>query len=260
MRRTTKSAEVAALRGDRQVDDYYYGARSATLEIEYVMRNTAFDELFAMHYFGSWSGGILNPGTTFKSATFELMHTDIGVYELLVGAVSKSLTFSVGEDGYVRCKQSFIGRVYSVSSSSVDASPTAADLSAVARLDGGASAVAIGFVTDNRVTAFEATLENSLTETWGVRDRTTLDICAGRLKVTGSITALFENSTRITQFLNETAQGVSLVSPRGSQTFNAIFAGAKFTAVEEPVESEGPVLQKISFQALGAPSTFLLVT
>jgi hypothetical protein len=260
IRRDTKSADVQVLRGDRQVEDYYYGARTAFLDIEYVLRGAVFDYLLQMALFGTLGSPVastIRGGVVRKSATFEVMHTDIGQYETIVGAMCTSWTLTIGEDGYLRCKQSFVGKTYGLTGTSLDATPDAASLANIYRvttvlLDSAPVAACVGV---------EVGVDNRLQPVWPVTSRDPVDIFDGRAKVAGSLSVLFEDAANLTRFLAETDTQVVVVAPAATRTLTLLLPRAKLTSAESPVDGEQAVVEKFGFQALydGSVSTSIQI-
>ena len=249
IRRDTKSADVQVLRGDRQVEDYYYGARTAFLDIEYVLRGTVFDYLLQMALFGTLGTPVANTircGTVRKSATFEVMHTDIGQYETIVGAMCTSWGLMIGEDGYLRCKQSFVGKTYGLTGTSLDAMPDAASLANIYRT----SLVLVNSVVVPACVGVEINVENSVTPAWPVTARDPINLFDGRAKVTGSLSVLFEDAANLTRFLDETETPITINAPALTRTAAISMFRAKLTSAESPVSGEQGVVEKFGFQAL----------
>lgn len=248
MRRETGEYAVPTLRGDRQVDTYLHGDQSARLDIEFVLRRADFLDILAMALWGSWASNVLAGGTTRKSATFELMHTDIGRYQQLVGGVCESLTIAAQNAGPLMCKASFVGRTYGLSSTSLDSTPTPAALHAPYvhngqdLLDGG---------TPIKATRWDLTIQNNLLDPRIVSSRIPADIGGGRQKVTFSIDALFENATLANKFLNESNLIPTFAAvDAAAKGFYASIGQARLLSEEASVEGEGVVTQKFKAQAL----------
>ena len=249
IRRDTKSADVQVLRGDRQVEDYYYGARTAFLDIEYVLRGTVFDYLLQMALFGTLGSPVANTikgGVVRKSATFEVMHTDIGQYETIVGAMCTSWGLMIGEDGYLRCKQSFVGKTYGLTGTSLDATPDAASLANIYRvaavlIDGAPVAACVGL---------EVGVDNRLQPVWPVTSRDPVELFDGRAKVSGALSVLFESAANLTRFLDETATQVTVVAPAATRSLSLLLPRTKLTSAESPVDGEQAVVEKFGYQAL----------
>lgn len=248
IKQAAKSSNVETLRGDRQVEDYFYGARQATLDIDYILRGEEFNALWEMAFFGTEAAGEIVGGVTRKSATFELMHTDIGQYEVIRGAMCTSLTITIGEDGYLRCKQSFIGKTYGISGTSLDATPDAANLAGIQRM---AAAPQLNGANLPGCVGVELMIENNLEALWPVYSRDPAHLFDGRQRVTWKLSILKEDATQLSQFLGETSLTNMIVTGAGSVASVVLTSfNLKSKNWEAPIDGEKGIVQKVELIAL----------
>lgn len=272
MYRTTAESNDKVIRSDRQVVSWYGGARESMLEVEFPLRAVAFNDILSMALWCADQPS--NPytylgGTTPLSATFELMHTDISVYEKLLGGMCDSLTLSAPDANIVNCKATFRGSAYSISGTSLDGAPTnpTAEDPITTISYSAANTVVSTLASTLKVSAFEIKIENNLEDVRIVTRHSSQGVVSGRQKVSGSITVPFETATLMAAFNAETADGLTFtfrdaVSPV-TRSFVVTLPNVKYSAAEAPVDGEGLIEVKLPFTALydsGIGSSIQIVT
>lgn len=104
----------------------------------------------------------------------------------------------------------------------------------------------IGIITEVQLKA-----ENGQEARFVVGSKQTLQPSIARGKVTGQVTAYFEDSTMLEKFINETTSGIefSLPDPDGG-TYWFYMPRVKYTGGQPDVAGEGPITLSMPFQAL----------
>ncbi|MDP2322572.1 MAG: phage tail tube protein [Gammaproteobacteria bacterium] len=249
MWRTVGERDAKLIRADRQVPNYFGGARLGNLELEFPHTVGVYADLYKLAFFDA-TGPVFTIGTTPLFSTFELGHLDIGQYETLVGAMCKSITWSCQGYDFFRVKMALIGLQYALNSASLDDTPTPASTTAPRTTNGMVfnwwDAINYGGTQRTlKLSGFEITLDNNLDTIQLVNTRQVSGVVPGRAKVTGSFNVPFEDNFLMDAFNNETKCSFGLIFGSG----NLKCASLKFTSSETPVDKEGALFTKLNWQA-----------
>lgn len=243
--------ESAEIRSDRQVNVSRHGQKSVTGDIEVEFRPLDYDELLEGALFGDFdSSNELRLGTTFKSFTFEDAALDIDEYRVFTGCAINTFSMSVQPNQMVTATFGIIGAgADAVASSSIDASPTAIQSdtpfdggSGIGSIKEGGSAIAI-------VSGLEFNIDNAVNPAYVVGSATAPQMEYGRGRVTGTLTAYFENETLLNKFINETESSLQFTLD-GSTDYIFDFPRIKYSGGDIPLNSEQSRLITMPFIAL----------
>lgn len=240
--------ESAEIRSDRQIAYLLHGQKTVAGDIETELSYGAFDDLLAALMQSSWSSDVLKAGASQPSFTFERAFADIGQYQVLTGCVIDKLRLSVRPDRLITGKFSVIGKSSSLSSSTLDAAPTAAAAndpmdSFSGSLEEGGSAIGI-------VAGLDLTIDNGLAQAFVIGDAEAASLLAGQSRITGEIVTYFEDAALLTKFAGATESSLSLTcsGAGGSLTFD--LPRIVYTGAENPALGAGPITLSLPFTAL----------
>lgn len=238
--------ESKEIRSDRMVTDVRLGVGEigGDLDFELVMGNL--DDLLESAFFGAWTTNVLVNGVTRKSFSIEKGFTDIDQYHLMKGCVVDKLSLSMKPGGMVTGKLTFKGMSMAVAATPQDASPTAATTNLPMSCYEGA--LLEGGTTVAVVTAVDLNLENNLEVVKVLCTTTPIDIVAGRSRVSGTITAIFQDNAMLAKFLAETPSTLA-VTCGTTKTYKFEIPNLKYTGGKVDVNTEG--LLTISMPFLG---------
>ncbi len=241
------------VRPDSQVYDMRHGVRRVAGNIQGELSTTTYDDLFAAALRGSWALNKLIPGTTQRSFTVEQVYPDIDVSETFLGCRVSDIAVSLPPNGMATVNVGLQGvnmAVSSLASSPVFASPVAATQTGL--LAGVNGALTINSVASAIVTSLDFTIQNNLSSTAVVGSVTVPEIFYGRLVVTGTLSAYFENVTMLNYFLNETEIGIeaTLNDANGTNSLKFKMGRVKLMGANKTVGPDGGVILQSPFQAL----------
>lgn len=245
--------ESAEIRSDRQIDIYRHGASKIEGEIDVDFRADDYDDFLESVMFNTFdSDAILRVGTTMKHFSLEDASLDIAQYRLFTGCTANKLSMSVKNNSIVTANFGFIGKNMTVSGSSADASPT--DSSGNQPYDGNTftSSVKEGGVSTAIVSSIEFTLENGITPAFVIGATTTPELGYGRCRVTGTVTAYYQDTTALNKFINETESELEFTLDDGvsGNAYRFWFPRVKYNGGDVPVQNESHRMITLPFIAL----------
>lgn len=240
--------ETAEIRTDRQIAYLLHGQKTVAGNIDFELSYGAFDDLLAGLMQADWSSDVLKAGTSQPSFTFERGFSDITQYQVLTGCVIDRLRLNVRPDRLISGTFGVIGKSSAISSSSLDASPTAATAndpmdSFSGSLEEGGSSIGI-------VVGLQLTIDNALEQAFVIGEDEVSSLLAGQSRITGEITTYFEDAALLTKFAARTESSLTLTcsGDGGSLEFN--LPRIVYTGAENPALGAGPITLSLPFTAL----------
>lgn len=244
-----ETLESAEIRSDRQIAESRHGNRQIGGDIAVELRADDVDDLLESAFFNAFTtAGVLKVGTTPQYMTIEDRATDINQYRVFTGCACSSASFSIAPNQMATTTFTMIGKDMEISGTSLDSSPTAVSGndpfdSYSGTITEGGSAIAI-------VTSLEFTIENGMNPTFVVGSATTPQLEYGRARVTGTLTAYFQDATLINKFISETASSLVFALTDGTNTYTFTFPSIKYNGAEVPTDGEGSRTISMPFIAL----------
>lgn len=243
--------ESGEIRSDRQVAVSRHGNRSAAGDIVAEFRADDYDALLESALFGAFTTGVLKLGITPKYFTFEDGALDINQYRPFRGMSVNTLDMTIEPDKIVMCTFGMIGKDQgTISGTSLDSTPTAD--TGNAPFDSFS-----GTITENGspiaiVTSLKFKVENSLAPTFVIGSQSTPQLEYGRGKVSGELTAYYQDAVILNKFGNETVTDItfSLTDGLTGNTYTFDFPKVKINGGDVPLESEQSRIITVPFQAL----------
>lgn len=189
-------------------------------------------------------------GVTRRSFTIERFFADIIQYHRFTGCNFNTLSLSVAPNAMVTGVFGVVGKGMSTDSSIISgatynaATTTSPFDSFTGTINEAQTAIAV-------VTGLNLSLDNGMTPLFVVGSPETLEPSIARSNLTGSLTALFENSTLLDKFINETESSISfsLVDTAGNSYIFTI-PRIKYSTGQPDVADEGVISITFDFQAL----------
>ena len=241
--------ESAEIRSDRQVNVFRHGNKSVAGSLEVEFRPIDYDELLEGALFGDFdSANELRLGTTFKSFSFEDGALDINQYRVFSGCAINSMSMSIQPNQIVTATFDVLGAgAATVSGTSIDATPT--EVTSDTPFDSFSGTIQEGGSTIAIVSSLEFTVDNSLNLPFVVGSDTAPQMEFGRGRVTGTITAYFENATLLNKFINETESSLKFTLD-GTTDYIFDFPRVKYNGGDIPLDNEQSRLVTLPFVAL----------
>lgn len=244
-----ESIESGEIRSDRQVNVFRHGNKSVAGSMEVEFRPIDYDELLEGALFGDFdSANELRLGTTFKSFSFEDGALDINQYRVFNGCAINSMSMSLQPNQMVTASFDILGSgADAVSGTSIDATPTAA--TSDTPFDSFSGSIKEGGSTIAIVSGLEFTVDNSLALAYVIGTDTAPQMESGRGRVTGTLTAYFEDETLLNKFINETESSLQFTLD-GTTDYIFDFPRVKYNGGDIPLDNEQSRLVTLPFVAL----------
>ena len=197
----------------------------------------------------------LSAGTSAHSFTLERSFAGLSVdqYHRFTGCMVNSLSLQLNPEAVVSGSLALVGMAASTATASlgtVSPAPTHPPFDAFSgSLSEGGGQLAV-------VTGVELALENGIAPAYVIGSDSASDLVEGRCRITGTLSAFFQDSTLLDKFIDETETSllVRLEDNRSGSSHGNLYQihlpRIKFTQGSIPVNDEGPVIISLPFQAL----------
>jgi hypothetical protein len=248
--------EDAGIYPDEQIRDIRLGDKSVSGDMAADLRKTDFDPFLESVMRSSFSGNTLKVGGTPKFFTFEHGSLDIDQYQVYTGVTVNTLAISAsaGDISPIGASCCLVG-----SDMLPISAPTGADTLVPAgnnpRFDhyagnGVRLADSGGVLADVCMTSFELNIDRGYETRYCIGDNASKAYIAGMAKVTGSMTAYFENANLMNRFINETNTALQLEVGVGSDLMRFLLPRVKFLSATNALSGNtGAKLVEISWEA-----------
>lgn len=243
----------ATAREDGQIEESVHGNHRTPGNVDFELFYGSHDDFLAAVLRGSWATNTLKAGTAHSYFSIERRLTSISKYALFTGCVVDSMQIQMNQsaDGlFVTGSCGILGRTMTVSGTSLG---TPADPSGAAdtpfkafagSITEGGSAIGI-------LTGITLDIQNGGAMRPVVASHLSDEPSRGRLNITGTITAFFENTTLLEKFINETES--ALVMNLADAAGNALAINLpriKYNAGDFPRQGDGDIILNLPFRAL----------
>lgn len=207
------------IRSDRQTTDLVQVSADVSGDVNFELSQIAFEDLMEMALCGTWSAptagvSTLKNGTTLRSATLQKIFNDAtaATYLNMLGCRigSFDLDFQTGQ--ILTGKFSVMGLSATVSESQIAgatsvAAPTKTVLNAVSNV---ISVKEDGVTSTSFFNKLSLSLNNNLRAQRAISHLGAVGIALGKIDLTGSVEAYFENKTLLDKYLNATSFSLAL--------------------------------------------------
>ena len=251
------------LRSDRQISDYRQGTYQVSGDMGIEFSFAEFDDILAASVGGNWEDAAdasgkkhLVAGTTETSFTIEQEYLKLtgDKFERFTGMKVNTLSLSVPVNGMVTGTVGFVGADANWAASPLDTTPT--DSFAYSPFDGLQGQLLEGGVQNAVVTAVELSIDNGMEAQYVLYQKAAGAITEGRINITGTVSAMFENVAMLNKFLKEQESSIALTFGDGvNQSYTLTLPRIKYTGGDKSVDGEGVIALSMPFQALLDPAT-----
>jgi hypothetical protein len=258
--------ESEELRSDRQIADFRLGSNQVGGDITFEMSYGSFDTILESALMGIWevdqpSAGIdrLRVGVERKPFSFLRHFSDIlsadKPFYLYTGCEISTLSLAISANSMITGSMSILGSGQTISIAA-PAGATYPPVSTTIPLDAFTGSLKENDITIAVITEIALTLENGLEPRFVVGSKNTIEPKTGRARLSGSVTAYFENSTLVEKFINETESSLEFELPDAAgnlQTY--VIPRIVYTGGKPDVTDEGSIMLTMPFQALLDPAS-----
>ncbi|WP_289107205.1 phage tail tube protein [uncultured Bilophila sp.] len=172
-------------------------------------------------------------------------------YHLLTGCEYNTLNLQVTTEAIVQATFGIVGKGLALLAAA-PAGATFADPTTTAPMDSFTGELVEGGKTISVVTEIQLTIENGISPKYVVGSKETIRPSIGRCKVTGQVSAYFEDSYLLEKFINEASSSLvfTLTDGEAGNSMKFTIPKIKYTGGQPDVGDEGPITLSMPFQAL----------
>lgn len=245
--------ESQELRGDRQKSAVRLGAHKVAGDIPIEFSYTSYDTVLQALLGGTWTQDVLKAGTTRRSFCLEQTIDDMDVgakkYLRAVGWEWDKLTLKAPTNGMITGSLSGMGQSLTPNAAEI-ASSTYAEAETTPPFDAFTGTITDGTNPVALVTEINLSIENGLSPRFVWNSPYTLRPSIGTLKITGQVSAWFDNTTLFEAFIDETEWQLvlSLVDKLGN-TLEINLPALTFTSGSHNVSGAGAIPINLDFEA-----------
>lgn len=237
------------IRRDAQISDLRHGVKQANGDIGIELSYGAFDEFLAALVRGEWEDNVLVAGIDMPTFTIERVFSDIDQYETFTGCAINTLNLQIQTNAMITGTFGIVGRGanFTDGPTATESIPSPAN----PPLDGFTGTLKEGGVPIGVVTSISISCDNSIQPANVLGSDEAAALVPGRINITGSMSAYFENLELLNKFLHETESELEIIlGDGGPGSYILTLPRIKYTGGSNPVDGEGPIMLDMPFQAL----------
>lgn len=248
------------LRDDRNQTDLRHGTRSVGGEIVSELSFGSLDDQLEALLCGTWDNDVLVNGVVRRSFSLFRNFKDIDSSKLpyftYVGCEYNTMTLSISTESIVTVNFGIVGANQLEPSATVPTGATFVDPLTTEPMDSFSGSIKEGGVESAVVTEVELSIENGIAPRYVVGSKKSIKQSIGKFKVSGTLTAYFEDATLIGKYLREEASSLEITVTDGmpDNQYTFLLPKIKFTGGQPDVGGEGPITLSMPFTASYDPS------
>lgn len=245
--RDTMASEEA--RSDYEVSEARSLADKVNGSIGFELSYGEYDPLFAAVMRGSWATNVLKNGVLRPSFTFEEQLLDISKYAVATGMMLDGMSLSLKANSIITGSFSLVGSGKTYGTTPLDATITASQDNAP--MDAFSGVMKAGGTEVSVITGIDLNIANGLSANFVLGRKTAHSQNYSKRKVTGKLTALFEDLTLLDLFLADAYSSVEVTMGNGTaKSYKLLLPKVKYTSGGHPQQGDGPIILNMDFQAV----------
>jgi hypothetical protein len=251
---TKGTIESEIIQANRQIVDVRHGNRQVGGEISGELIYGAFDDMLEAVFCGTWTANALIPGVTRRSYSMLRQYTDLlpaaNPCHLFLGCEFNTLQFALAPETMLKLTFGVVGRAVMIGGTP----PVGAVFTPAATLkpfDSFTGALTVDTLPVAYVTELTLTIENGLEPRFAVFSDLMNRPKIGRTRVTGTLTAYFEDSAMLVAFNNAVKRALAFtVSDLGGNDYIFTLPSILLTGGGVDVAGEDDITISIPFSAI----------
>ena len=249
---TRDAIESECLSADRQVKDVRNGNKQSGGGIDSELTYGESDDFLEAALMGTWTADVLKAGVIRRSFTVERGFNGIDVpeYHRSTGIEVTGFDFSVSPNSLATITYNCIGKGLDPSISQV-AGSTYSPATGNVPFDSFTGSVLEGGVASGVVTQIDMSLDNGMEPAFVLFDTETIRPTDGKSRITGTLTAYYEDRSLYQKFINGTNSSLrfTVIDPDGN-SYQFDLPNVKYTGGNPDVSGDGPVSIALEFSAI----------
>lgn len=248
------SLQSKELRSDRQISDLRHGVPNINGSIGFELSYGEYDSLIAAALSGAWDKDKLVAGVTVPYFSFERHFADIGQYELFNGCAVNKMSLDLKTNAMVTGSFDIVGKSATFGTTSAAVTNVASKTNAP--LDCFSGSVKEGGAPIAVITGVSLAVNNSISPALVIGSKSAASLVPGRLDITGTVSAFFENMTLLNKFKDEIVSTLEItLGAGGPGSYIIKLPKIKYSGGSNQVDGEGQITLNMPFQALLDPTT-----
>jgi len=245
--------ESDEIRSDRQVAAVKHGAKQVGGEITGELSYGTWDNFLASLFGSTWIADELKAGVLRSSYSILREFTDLTAgdnFHLYTGVEINTLAMEVTPEAIVTVNWGIVGQDLTTDTAGpAGMVQTPANTNTV--IDAFTGTVQEGGSEIGVVTAINFTMENGIEPRFVVGRTTTIRPAIGRFRVSGELTAYFEDGSLLSKFIDEVDTSIVLaLTDLDANTYTITIPKVVLTGGQPDVTSEGPITLTMPFVAV----------
>lgn len=246
-----------SIQSDRMERYSVSGNRHVSGDIDVNYQALNYDALLGSLMFNTWATNVLKVGQTQSSFTMEEAALDIAQYRVYTGMVVDKFSLNVPNNGVITAKFTLVGKDQSALTGATIDSDTiigAATVSQPMTHTGSSGFFKVAGSTVGYITSLTLSVDNGLTQNFGLGTPTARAFTPGFAKVSGTAQVFFEDATFYNLFVNGTASTLDFKLDNGTNTHEYSIPNAKFVGATKTINGQGPITMTVNFKGLYDPT------
>lgn len=267
VKNTLQSEEI---RPNRQISDFRMGTQQAAGNVVSELAFGSFDQVLEALMLGTWNSDSVRIGTTRRSFSILRVFDDLDgaapnnkKCQLFTGMEANTLSLAVTTEAINQITVGWVGKGMALSATPpVDATlgvpaDTAGMDSFTGTITEGGQAIAV-------ITEIQINLENGIEPRYVVGSRNSIRPSLGVARVSGQVTAYFEDSYLLEKYINEQTSNIefTLTDGEGGNAYKFTLPKIKYTGGNTDVGGQGSITIVLPFTATydGTSDTTMMIT
>ncbi|QOI69760.1 putative structural protein [Acinetobacter phage DMU1] len=243
------------LRPDRNSMGIRHGTRQVGGEIVSELSFESLDDTLEALMCGTWTADALVNGVTRRSFSILRQFNDLTSASLpnfvYVGCEYNTMTLSITTEAIVMATFGIVGMNQLEPSSTAPTGATFIEAPTTEPMDSFTGHVKEGLADIAVATELELQIENGIAPRYVIGSKKSIKQSIGRFKVSGTLTAYFEDATLVGKFLREETSSLEFVVTDGlaGNSYKFELPRIKYTGGQPDVGGEGPITLSMPFVA-----------
>ncbi len=237
------------LRRDAQISDLRHGVKQVSGDIGIEFSYGEFDDFLAAAVRGEWKDNELVAGIVTPYFTIERIFNDIKKVETFTGCAVGTLSLEIQTNSMITGTIGIVGKGVSFSENGVCVKELPSYT--YSPLDGFHGELNEGGVPISVITGISINIDNGIEPANVIGSDEAAALISGRINITGTVSAYFENLDLLNKFVNETESELEIILGDGGPGSYIIYLPRiKYSGGTNNVDGEGPITLDMPFQAL----------
>lgn len=250
---TKDPLESAELRDDRQIAVYRHGARQCNGDIGFEFSFGSFDIILEALLGGTWTSDVLTAGVVRRTFSIERLFGDLAPtanpYHRFTGVEFNTMAMQINANAMITGTFGVLGRDLVFGQTPI-AGSTVEDPTTTEPLDSFTGELKEAGDTIAVITEIQLNVDNGMAARFVVGSKTSIKPSISRIRITGQITAYFEDSRLFQKFVDETITSIEVDLPDlDGNNYKLVLPHVKYNGGKPDVTGEGPITLAMPFIA-----------